>query len=60
MSRAGRVGGVRPTSTVRVDVFATAGGSVPDEVNTMPGMTPLSQVRRMSAAAGVPSADLAA
>lgn len=37
----------------RIDFFLTAAGPVLNEVNTMPGMTPQSQVPRMFAAAGV-------
>lgn len=37
----------------RVDFFLTEHGPVLNEVNTMPGMTPQSQVPRMFAAAGV-------
>jgi D-alanine-D-alanine ligase len=37
----------------RVDFFLTAGGPVLNEVNTMPGFTPESQVPRMFAAAGM-------
>ena len=41
----------------RVDFFVTATGPVLNEVNTMPGMTPHSQVPRMLAAGGLPYAD---
>lgn len=42
----------------RMDFFLTAEGPVLNEVNTMPGLTALSQVPRMFAAAGVTYADL--
>lgn len=42
----------------RVDFFLTDDGPVLNEVNTMPGMTPHSQVPRMFAAAGIEYADL--
>lgn len=38
----------------RMDFFLTDDGPILNEVNTMPGMTPESQVPRMFAAAGVP------
>lgn len=37
----------------RIDFFLTADGPVFNEINTMPGLTPASQVPRMFAAAGV-------
>jgi len=42
----------------RVDFFVTPDGIVLNEVNTMPGMTDLSQVPRMFAAIGIPYAEL--
>jgi len=42
----------------RMDFFLTAEGPVLNEVNTMPGLTPASQVPRMFAAADVPYPDL--
>ena len=42
----------------RVDFFVTASGIVLNEVNTMPGMTDLSQVPRMFAAVGVSYVEL--
>lgn len=42
----------------RLDFFLTAAGPVFNEVNTMPGFTPQSQVPRMFAAAGTSYADL--
>lgn len=42
----------------RVDFFLTDGGPVLNEVNTMPGFTPLSLYPRMWAASGVPYAEL--
>jgi len=42
----------------RVDFFVTESGIVLNEVNTMPGMTGLSQVPRMFAAAGTPYPEL--
>lgn len=42
----------------RVDFFLTVGGPVLNEVNTMPGFTPASQVPKMFAAAGTPYAQL--
>ncbi len=44
----------------RMDFFLTDDGPVLNEVNTMPGLTPASQVPRMFAAAGVPYDDLVA
>ena len=44
----------------RVDFFATDDGWVLNEVNTMPGMTPHSQVPKMFAAAGLAYPDLLA
>jgi D-alanine-D-alanine ligase len=38
----------------RVDFFLTPDGPVLNEINTMPGLTPLSQVPLMFAAAGIP------
>jgi D-alanine-D-alanine ligase len=42
----------------RVDLFLTEGGPVVNEVNTMPGFTPMSMYPRMWAASGVPYAEL--
>jgi D-alanine-D-alanine ligase len=42
----------------RLDFFLTDDGPVLNEVNTMPGMSPESQVPKMFAAAGVPYASL--
>lgn len=42
----------------RIDFFLTAAGPVLNEVNTMPGFTPQSQVPKMFAAVGVPYAEL--
>jgi D-alanine-D-alanine ligase len=42
----------------RVDFFLTPAGPVLNEVNTMPGLTPQSQLPRMMAAAGHPYPDL--
>ncbi len=44
----------------RMDFFLTDEGPVLNEVNTMPGMTAMSQVPRMFAAAGVPYEELIA
>ncbi|MCP2343121.1 D-alanine--D-alanine ligase family protein [Actinomadura rupiterrae] len=44
----------------RIDFFLTEDGPVLNEVNTMPGMTPESQVPKMFAAAGVPYEQLIA
>ena len=42
----------------RVDFFVTADGPVLNEVNTMPGFTPISMYPPMFAASGVPYAEL--
>ncbi|KZX21491.1 D-alanine-D-alanine ligase [Rathayibacter tanaceti] len=42
----------------RVDFFLTAGGFVVNEINTMPGFTPISMFPRMWAASGVGYPDL--
>lgn len=42
----------------RVDFFLTEAGPILNEVNTMPGFTPQSQVPKMFAAAGVPYPEL--
>ncbi|QYM75936.1 ATP-grasp domain-containing protein [Leucobacter luti] len=44
----------------RVDFFLTAEGPVLNEINTLPGLSPASQVPRMFAAAGVSYAELTA
>ncbi|MDR1512046.1 MAG: ATP-grasp domain-containing protein [Propionibacteriaceae bacterium] len=48
------------SGVARVDFFLTDDGPILNEINTTPGMTALSQVPRMFAAAGVPYGDLVA
>ena len=42
----------------RVDFFVTPAGPVLNEVNTMPGFTPISMYPQVFAASGVPYAEL--
>lgn len=42
----------------RVDFFVTQAGPVLNEVNTMPGFTPISMYPQVFAASGVPYAEL--